>query len=1077
RRVGQRTFFNAFSHLFVQEGDQVHTVEPRGDFFASTVVDGNYWIQDDAQGLLRYDSAKEGSIDSSHFEKLAGTSPLAGMSISAVLDDVPGVTNGAKVLILTQFSGLYLYDHGQKVEGERLKPFGKEWLKAYKTARPYNAIALDASRNPWGAAFTIGTVTEGLLLVSEKGKPLLRLNKDQGLPASAIWDLAKGKGAGLWCMTNDGIARIALSDPRTYSWKEKEKFGRPSSMEECAGDLFMGTGQGIYYRKEGKGPLRSPKWSFIEGSKGQCWGLRCVNEKLFACLGQQGIHIWEKRNGKLQRTKKLSSVVSRVFEYSKANPPLACDLILTGGRQGFEALVKKGGKWNSSLRISGFAQEISTITSERKEELIRIWMEVRTKGMVRIDVPYERICKRRDTTLSWDKLLKKGKKQGIRAVSYLDAKGFPEKGGVKPFPLSDRVVFGTDSGLFRMVEKDTGLAFRPDHRFDSLWSDPPGSERKTAPDIYLLKEMSDGVVWFRAGETQFRAIPKGDGYEIQELPFKKLGLSTIRHFYEEDENRTWLCGDEGLMLYDERIGKNFDRSFPCLVREVKLPLSDRKVGDSARDDKEGKGHVKQDSILFGGVYLDKEGEGSFSWRPHYEQDSTAIPELPFSLNAIKFRFAAPFQERQPKVRYRYRLKGFEKRWSKWSKKTRRGYTNLPEGHYTFLVQAKNVYGVKSRTGSFRFVIHPPWYRTPLAYAGFGTGGILFLLLLFWLNSRRLLAQKRKLERTVEERTREIREKNENLEKANEEISRQNEELELQKARIEEAHREITDSINYAERIQNALLQSEEYISRECPNHFILFKPQAGVSGDFYWARKKEGYLYFAAVDCTGHGVPGAFMSMLGVSFLNDITGGEGLPEPGEVLTRLRERVIQELSGKGAETATKDGMDASVVRFPISELQASGKDGLEVRFAGAQNPLYVVREGIANELPDVRFEREGEAFAPQDDRLTPFKGMTDGFEIKGDRMPVGYDPDAADAFLTASFTLPRQSMLYLSSDGFADQFGGPKGKKFRYGPFKELLTRIHQKPLSEQKAELDRTFEEWKGDEEQLDDVCVIGIQL
>ncbi|MFB6258648.1 MAG: tetratricopeptide repeat protein [Flavobacteriales bacterium] len=311
--------------------------------------------------------------------------------------------------------------------------------------------------------------------------------------------------------------------------------------------------------------------------------------------------------------------------------------------------------------------------------------------------------------------------------------------------------------------------------------------------------------------------------------------------------------------------------------------------------------------------------------------------------------------------------------------------------------------------------------------------------------------------------------------------RQKATIEEQKLLVEEKQEEIAQSIDYAQKIQEALLQTQEDLSLILPEHFILFKPQATVSGDFYWSWQKGDHIYVAAVDCTGHGVPGAFMSMLGVSFLNDIMATQEDPAPGKVLTRLRRRVVRELSGSDPKSATKDGMDAALVKIPIPETKAktpSGdEDEIEVEFAGAQNPLYVIRKGIVEEPPSAFMKYQGESL--EGDPVKPFKRSSDGIEIKGDKQPVGYDEYAKDAFTTIVLKLRKGDMLYFFSDGYADQFGGPKGKKFQYGPFKRLLASIHERPLEDQKQELDKTFEKWKNESqhEQIDDVVVIGVRL
>jgi tetratricopeptide (TPR) repeat protein/serine phosphatase RsbU (regulator of sigma subunit) len=261
---------------------------------------------------------------------------------------------------------------------------------------------------------------------------------------------------------------------------------------------------------------------------------------------------------------------------------------------------------------------------------------------------------------------------------------------------------------------------------------------------------------------------------------------------------------------------------------------------------------------------------------------------------------------------------------------------------------------------------------------------------------------------------------------------------VQKSIVEEKNKDILDSINYAKRIQDALLKEEQHASAFPLNHFILFKPKDIVSGDFYWHIEKQGCLFLAAVDCTGHGVPGAFMSMLGISFLNEITAKEELISPAEILERLREKIIKELSQKGEDGESKDGMDISLIRLNLATK--------ELQWAGANNPLWIVN----------RFSKE----------LT---------EIKPDKQPIGFYHDQKP-FTNHTLLLKKEESIYLFTDGYADQFGGEKEKKFKYSKLKELIISIQDKTIQEQKEELNASFESWKGNLSQVDDVCIIGLK-
>ena len=266
-------------------------------------------------------------------------------------------------------------------------------------------------------------------------------------------------------------------------------------------------------------------------------------------------------------------------------------------------------------------------------------------------------------------------------------------------------------------------------------------------------------------------------------------------------------------------------------------------------------------------------------------------------------------------------------------------------------------------------------------------------------------------------------------------------LEEQKRKIDEAygelhekHKEITDSINYAKRIQDALFKDEEYVTKHLPEHFIFFKPRDVVSGDFYWGHEREGYWFIAAVDCTGHGVPGAFLTMLGSAFLNEICATGDVPTPAEILNRLRDKIVKELSGHGD---VKDGMDLSLCRINMQTK--------EVHWSGANNPLWYIQNG---ELK----------------------------EINADKQPIGYQ-QGQKPFTNYIIHLAKNDMLYLFTDGYADQFGGPKGKKFKYKSLSEKLKTIYEKSLEEQKKVLDLTLQEWKGALEQVDDILIIGIRV
>jgi serine phosphatase RsbU (regulator of sigma subunit) len=267
-------------------------------------------------------------------------------------------------------------------------------------------------------------------------------------------------------------------------------------------------------------------------------------------------------------------------------------------------------------------------------------------------------------------------------------------------------------------------------------------------------------------------------------------------------------------------------------------------------------------------------------------------------------------------------------------------------------------------------------------------------------------------------------------------------VELKKAygEIEEKNKSILDSIHYAKRIQGALLASEELLKNNLPGHFVLYKPKDIVSGDFYWAHKgKNGLFFFAVCDCTGHGVPGAFMSLLNSTFLNEAVIEKGLTDPAAILGEVRKQLITALNPEGSKEETRDGMDATIIAF--------NKKSMTLSFAAANNPFLLIQNG------------ELRSFSP-------------------DKFPVGVYPGYEQKpFTSHNLQLSAGDCIYLVTDGYSDQFGGEDGKKFKLRKLKELLTRLHTLPMKEQQEQLEARHDEWKGNLEQVDDILIAGIRF
>jgi len=288
-----------------------------------------------------------------------------------------------------------------------------------------------------------------------------------------------------------------------------------------------------------------------------------------------------------------------------------------------------------------------------------------------------------------------------------------------------------------------------------------------------------------------------------------------------------------------------------------------------------------------------------------------------------------------------------------------------------------------------------------------------------------------------------------------EIQKQKDIAEGQRDQIGKQKQQITDSILYAKRIQNVLLPPDDLISEFLPAHFILFKPRDIVSGDFYWAVKKDEKVIITAADCTGHGVPGAFMSMLGMSFLNEIVNNQPWESAGEILTLLRADVKRNLRQTGKEGEAQDGMDIALCIFDFGQMK--------LQYAGAYNPCYVVRKNNGVPIPE-----DYEKIEEGDNVL---------INIRADRMPIGIYLKEKKSFSNNELQIQKDDKVYIFSDGYADQSGGNDKRKLMSRNFQKLLLSICDQPFEEQRLSLDKAHNDWRGKLEQVDDILVIGIKV
>jgi ligand-binding sensor domain-containing protein/serine phosphatase RsbU (regulator of sigma subunit) len=541
--------------------------------------------------------------------------------------------------------------------------------------------------------------------------------------------------------------------------------------------------------------------------------------------------------------------------------------------------------------------------------------------------------------------------------------------------------------------------------------------------LYLLEDTTNHCLWiatvwglnrFALDTEQIKVYTENDG----------LPNNLIYAILPDDSGNIWLSTNRGLSKFNPSTNE----------------FSNFGVADGLQDFEFNHGaYYKSESgeLFFGGI------EGYNSFYPDSITKNTKVPEIqitsvelltskfsgkvaigkdnlievPHKNNLLTIEFSALDFTNPQKNNYAYKLEGAENEWINLGTRRYATFSNLPSGKYVFRVKGSNSDNVWNEEGtSFRIMVLTPIWQTKLAFA---TYIIAFLALVFWF---------------FQYRTRSLRKSNHEL-KEKERIAKQ---VAIQKDELTVKNKSITDSIVYAKRIQEALLPSMNLFKKLLPSSFVLHKPKDIVSGDFYWINEKNGKIFVAVVDCTGHGVPGAFMSIIGFELLRKITDDLGIETADEILQHLNDGVAITFGKTTENVRLKDGMDIALCVIDM-------KKG-ELEFAGAFRPLYFIRE---NKIE----------------------------EIRGDRFSVGLmDEGEAEKITKTIIKLKKDDVFYLFSDGYADQFGGTEGKKYKYRRFRHILLTIHKLPLEQQKTYLSRSFDDWKGNLEQVDDVLILGFK-
>ena len=613
-------------------------------------------------------------------------------------------------------------------------------------------------------------------------------------------------------------------------------------------------------------------------------------------------------------------------------------------------------------------------------------------------------------------------------ISYLSKD--PQKG------VSDNLIYDIveeKDGSFWIATVNGLNYYDPSkNRFTYYFNDPQQANSLSSNMTISLMVDHDGDLWvgtnsglnfLKKGKKKFVYFSKKDG----------LPDEYIYNMIQDDVGRIWISTNRGIAMLDKKT-----KRFVAYNNEDGLQGLEFNGGACFQ--------TSEGELFFGGV------AGLNAFHPNVMPINTFVPpvvitsfeksndngkekrivkngdvlELSYSDYEIVIEFAALDFTNSKMNQYAYQMEGLSKEWISTNNRNFVTFSKLPPDKYTFSVRGSNNDKVWNKKGaSITLIIHPPFWKTWWFYALCIIVVAMIIFVFIKFREKSLMKEKRRLEQKVQERT--------------EEVVHQNEQIEKQKNELIKKNIKITDSIDYAKQIQDAFLPSPEQLKQAFPESFVLFKPKDIVSGDFYWLHTRTDKIVFAVADCTGHGVPGAFMSLISINLLNEIMDRKITTVPARILELLKTQIITSFKQKKGEEKRQNGLDIALCTYD--------PDTCEFSYAGAKNSLYLFRNNTFT-------------------------------EIKADKHTLGmFYEQEHNGFTNHSFTIEKGDVIYLFSDGFADQKGGPANKKYYYQPFQELCMRIHGMDMEAQKNELEREIDAWKGSHEQIDDILIMGIRF
>lgn len=962
--------------------------KPGYPFTGIVVMPRNTYVNVAGKGLHRIDSDTLFPIVSGYLTE--NTSILFSLPYNNNLVLV-GLGNGT----LSLFDGMKYYDYPLKDDGYLKENILSEGICLADTA------------------YAFSTLEGGAIIVRKNtGEVLFTINNQNGLPDDEIFAIGSDISGGLWLSHQYGLTRADLNLPVRNFYFYPGLSGNLTSALKYDNELYVATSEGVFYLSE----IRS--YDQIE--------VLVRNEPTPETEGQFELKQEADQEIKAPDTDQEQQDTRRNIFTRIFGKRADTETEVTGGedeaRTGVES-VRPSVNTDARPPVA-----YTTKTISRLREINHVYRKVEglnEKCRQLVSIPGGMLA----ATNKGLYVIRQHRAYLLTPNRYINHISWNQE--------DDRYYISTSDGYFSVVQKNRGwITEFPDPGFinpvysvtadkgGSLWIGSDNTVFRTEnttsdeqrlykrynvendyPERFTLEHINDTLFLFTESEIyyfdyntdNFYPCREGSSNTFRDNAFY-IPVSNVNLIWQGDE---WISLDPGhnMRSYELSLLKIFDDIVSIIVEDRNIWVIDGNNRLYGIDRNRTTGIRPEINVLIKNISNAK-GTNFDLRNVQFDRGD----------NIIYFDIIAPGYLKNGTTKYQYFIYKVMPDWSEWSARTHYEVPISRPGDYILQVRARDLWGNLSDRRSVRFTIKAPLTRTAGFYIISGILALSLIVFIIRFRERQLHAKTRLLEERVKERT----------------------------AQIEAQKGEITSSIEYAGRIQKAMLHVDDHFMESFSDYFIFFRPRDIVSGDFYWISEDDKSIFFTVADCTGHGVPGAFMSTMGISTLNEIVANNHDLQANTVLNLLREKIIRALHQTGKEGEASDGMD---VAFCILN-----KNRKMLQYSGAFNPLVIFQQG------EMR-------------------------EFRADRMPIGIHYGDERSFTNNVIRVNRGDTLYIFSDGFNSQFGGPDEVKYKSANLKKLLKEIYYRPMVEQRNILQNELDRWRGDNDQTDDVTIIGIRI